>query len=45
MIQWYMARLAVKAPFTTCLNDVRPSTATTVGWQFTGSAFTIEIRK
>jgi hypothetical protein len=36
---------ASEAPFTLCLNDVCPSTATTVGWQFTGSAFTIEIRK
>jgi len=34
-----------EGPFTLCLNDVRPSTATTVGWLFTGSAFTIEIRK
>ena len=32
-------------PFTSCLKDVRPSTAMTVGWLFTGSAFTLEIRK
>jgi hypothetical protein len=34
-----------EGPFTSCLNDVRPSIAMTVGWQFTGSAFTLEIRK
>ena len=31
--------------FTSSLKDVRPSTAMTTGWQFTGSAFTLEIRK
>ena len=34
-----------QGPFTSCLRDVRPSTTMTVGWQFTGSAFTLEIRK
>ena len=33
------------APFTLAVKDVRPSTAMTVGWPFTGSAFTIEIWK
>jgi hypothetical protein len=37
--------LGGEGPFTLCLNDVRPSTATTVGWRFTESAFTIKIRK
>ena len=34
-----------KGPFTLAMKDVRPSTTTMVGWPFTGSAFTIEIRK
>ena len=32
-----------EGPFTSCLKDVRPSTAMTVGWQFTGSAFTLPV--
>ena len=36
---------ASEGPFTSCLKDVPPSTAMTIGWQFTGSAFTLEIRK
>ena len=38
-------RATTIGPFTSCLKDVRPSTAMTVGWPFTGSAFTLEIRK
>ena len=35
----------VEGPFTSCLKDVRLSTAMTDGCQFTGSAITLEIRK
>ena len=34
-----------EGPFTSCLKDVHSSIAMTVGWQFTGSAFTLEVRK
>ena len=36
---------SLKGPFTSCLKDVRPSTAMRVGWQFTRSAFILEIWK